>query len=152
LGARIPRWIYVWGRRLLQDDIKTTDEGEINGGTPSNIKVTMHTTVGKVNIVNIYAREGTLKLEDLDNIGKVKHAIIIGDLNAKNRNIIPHTQKSPYNSNGTALWKYLDGEGDREPSSWTIHNVLTVEEYTHTNRKGDGWSQIDYFISTPEVT
>lgn len=78
--------------------------------------------------------------------------IMVGDLNAKHDKLIPHTQKVKYNKNGMELLKHMEGEGEMEPSNWTIHNIITDTEYTHTTAKGDGWCQIDYIISTPDIT
>jgi len=136
---------------LIREDVKINKVIEEDIGV-SNVTVSIDTEEGEVTIINIYARDGMLRREDLKKLEKKRKTIIVGDLNAKHESIIPHTQKVKYNKNGIELLKHMEGEGQEEPSSWTIHNIVTDTEYTHTSAKGDGWCQIDYIISSADLT
>jgi len=136
---------------MIREDIKINRIEEI-GIEAANIMINIDSEIGEITIINIYARDGKLNRRDLETVNKKNKAIIIGDLNAKHDRLIPHTQKVKYNKNGAELLKHMEGEGEKEPSSWTIHNIPTSTEYTHTKADGDGWCQIDYIITTPDLT
>ena len=63
-----------------------------------------------IHVPNAYARHNQLNLA--------------GDLNAKHHLILPHTQKTKYNSNGKQLHIFLEGlDGPFSiPAEVTIHN------------------------------
>jgi len=108
----------------------------------------------KIHIANIYARDGKLQYKHLRYLTeKYKNIIILGDLNAKHSDLLAHTQKTKYNSNGLQLKIFLEGKDKLNSSQANVfvHNINDESEWTHTTHDGK-WAQIDYIISHLSIT
>ena len=108
----------------------------------------------KIHIANLYARDGKLHYKQLRYLTeKYRNIIILGDLNAKQDELLPHTQKTRYNSNGLQLKSFLEGKDSLNSSqaNVSVHNINDISEWTHTTHDGK-WAQIDYIISHLSIT
>ena len=105
-------------------------------------------------MANVYARDNQLNLVDLQFLfDTYNNLIIAGDLNAKHHLILPHTQKTKYNSNGKQLHIFLevlDGPVSI-PAEVTIHNDRSPDSWTHITEWGTH-VQIDYIISNSSIS
>ena len=79
--------------------------------------------------------------------------ILAGDLNAKHHLILPHTQKTKYNSNGKQLHIFLEGlDGPFSiPAEVTIHNDRCPDSWTHITECGTH-VQINYIFSNSNIS
>ena len=106
-----------------------------------------------MHIVNLYNRDNSLTTEVLKILAKYKRIILIGDFNAKHKDLLPHTQKTQSNVNGRTLLRFLEGEESTDEvhnPMWKILNSPEEDVYTHTNGEG-GWAQIDFILCTPDL-
>ena len=141
---------------LIRKDLGVESVGLVQGVDIPHIKVTIMVNGRKINIINAYAREGTLNIEQLELLGKVPNLLLMGDLNAKHQDILPHTQQTPSNANGRALRKFLLGHNtleedqDLNGGTWHILNHKNIDVYTHTNGNV-GWVQIDLMLCSHSI-
>ena len=140
---------------LIRKDLTVTSVGVIPGVEVSHIKVTLLANGKLINIVNMYAREGSLTMGQLQTLEQVPNILLMGDLNAKHQDILPHTQSTSNNSNGRILRNFLvgqqnDDESDVHGGVWHILNHKDINSYTHTNGNG-GWVQIDLMLCSHEI-
>ena len=107
-----------------------------------------------IHVANVYARDNQLNLSDIQHLfNTYNNLILAGNLNAKHHLILPHTQKTKYNSNGTQLHMFLEGlEGPFSiPTKVTVHNDRFPESWTHITECGTH-VQIDYIISSSNIS
>ena len=141
---------------LIRKDLGVENVGLIQGVDIPHLKATLAVNDKRINIVNAYARDGTLNTTLLESLEGIPNLLLMGDLNAKHQDILPHTQDTPSNANGRALRNFLLGHGaseddqDLNGGAWHILNHKDVNVYTHTNGNG-GWVQIDLMLCSHSI-
>ena len=141
---------------LLRKDLGVTNVDTIPGVEISHLKASLGSGDKRINLVNIYARDGTLSLSILEAFERIPNLLLMGDFNAKHQELLPHTQHTANNHNGRILRNFLLGQGvpdedqDLNGGAWHILNHNDVNEYTHTNGNG-GWVQIDLMLCSHSI-
>ena len=138
---------------LIRHDIQVIDTGQVPGLQLPHDRVTIKTDNGNIKIINLYARDNSLTLNDLTIISKGKRTITIGDFNAKHIELLPHTQKTKTNNNGKILYSFLNKVGSTDEThnpGLVLLNSQDENVYTHTNGEG-GWVQIDLMLCTLDL-
>ena len=105
-------------------------------------------------LANLYIRDSQLTHADLNTLfSKYDNLIAAGDFNAKHQSILPHTQRTQYNSNGKQLHIFLEGLDGQfsTPADVTLHNGTSPDEWTHITECGSH-AQIDYIISSSNIS
>ena len=107
-----------------------------------------------IHVANVYARDNQFNIPDLQHLlDTYNNLVLADDLNAKHHLILPHTQKTKYNSNGKQLHMFLDGlDGHFSmPAEVTVNNDRSIEAWTHITECGSQ-VQIDYIISSSNIS
>ena len=138
---------------LVRKDIRAT----LTQSFPSAFSNTILRIQGEsthFHLANIYACDSQLKTSELQFLFNTFDKLVIaGDLNAKHKSILPHTQKTAYNSNGKQFHIFFDGlDGPFSiPEEVTVHNLTSPDVWTHITEYGSH-SQIDYIISDSQIS
>ena len=90
-------------------------------------------------LTNIYARDSQLKCAALIELfSTFPKLILVGDLNAKHHQLLPHSQLVPHNTNDKELHSFMEGRDtlSANPVQAHIHNSTCPSEWTHFTEQG----------------